>query len=157
MITVEETKNEEYIKSVFLNQSIYQSMSDDSCPSMASDLTDSVAKAMAIPGFFLRGRIDGRDIGSWWLMWKGDKVEAHTALLPECRGRSAIDATKTAIKWVFENTTASAITSYAWSDSPAVAWFCRAVGMKFTRREKWPNTRRGRPVEISYYEIGRNS
>jgi hypothetical protein len=153
-ITVEPTTDEQYIKSVFLNPTIYSQMSDDSCPSQPSDLAG--ANIMAIPGFFLRAMIDGVPAGVWWLIWKeGDRVEAHTALTDICRGRAAIEATKKAIQWVFENTDAEAITSYAWSDAPAVAWFCRAVGMSKSETKPWPNTRKSKPVEITYYSVNR--
>jgi hypothetical protein len=153
MITVEPTTDESYIKSVFLNPSIYASMKDDSSPSDPLALMDR--DIMGIPGFFLRCMVDGTPAGVWWLIWKGDTVEAHTALLENCRGARAVKATRMAIRWVFENTGARAITSYAWSDSPAVAWFCRAVGMSPTRSEPWPSTRSGRPVAIQWFNINR--
>jgi Protein of unknown function (DUF2824) len=153
MISVEPTTDETYIKSVFLNPTTYRDMSDDSCP--ADPATLMGVNIMAVPGFFLRALVDGVPCGVWWLIWRGDTVEAHTALTPECRGARAIKATKAAIQWVFANTNAAAITSYAWSDSPAVAWFCRAVGMTKTETKPWPATRQGKPVEISYYAIQR--
>lgn len=151
MITVEQTTDEAYIKSVFLNPTIYAQMKDDSCPSDPVMLAGVDIKS--IPGFFLKAMVDGVPSGVWWLIWKGDKVEAHTALLENCRGRAAIEATKLAIKWVFEHTQASAIRSYAWSDSPAIKWFCRSVGMKLDVVEPWPATRNGKTVDISYFEI----
>ena len=153
VITVEKTTDESYIKSVFLNPAIYSQMKDDSCPTEPAILAPVDIKA--IPGFFLRCLVDGVPAGVWWLIWKGDTVEAHTALLPSCRGRNAIRATRMAIEWVWANTGAKAITSYAWSDSPAVAWFCRAVGMAEDRTEKWPATRNGAPVDITYFNINR--
>lgn len=151
-ITVEPTTDEQYIKSVLLDPTIYQHMSDDSCPAEPADLAG--ANIMAVPGFFLRALVDGVPAGVWWLTWKdGGKVEAHTALTDICRGRAAIDATKKAIQWVFSNTEAKAITSFAWSDAPAVAWFCRAVGMKKNQTQDWPNTRQGKTVKIHYYSV----
>lgn len=152
-ITVEKTTDESYIKSVLLNPSIYQQMKDDSCPAEPEVLGGLDVKA--VPGFFLKAAVDGAGAGLWWLIWKGDSVEAHTALLDNCRGRSAIRATKMAIRWVFENTGAKAITSYAWSDSPAVSWFCRAVGMHETGIEGWPATRNGSSVNITHFIINR--
>lgn len=152
-ITVEPTQDELYIKSVFLNPTIYADMKDDSCPSEPTMLGGVDLKA--IPGFFLRVLMGNKAVGCFWLIWKGENVEAHTALLPACRGRNAIRATRQAIAWVFEHTGAKAITSYAWSDSPAVAWFCRAVGMVETHSEPWPSTRGGKSVDISYFKINR--
>lgn len=154
-VTVEPTTDEPYIQSVFLNQEIYNEMRDDSCPVDSAILSGNMPVVKSIPGFFLSAIVDGIPAGCWWLIWKGRKVEAHTALLENCRGRKAIVATRMAIKWVFDNTSAEAITSYAWSDSPAVAWFCRAVGMTSRHTEKWPSLRKGKPVDITWFEIGR--
>jgi hypothetical protein len=153
MITVEPTTDESYIKSVFLNPTIYASMKDDASPSDPASLMDR--DIMGIPGFFLRAVVDGVPAGVWWLIWKDESVEAHTALLENCRGARAIKATRAAIRWVFDNTAAKAITSYAWSDSPAVSWFCRAVGMSPTRSERWPATRNGQAVDIQWFNINR--
>lgn len=152
-ITVEPTTDVPYIKSVFLNPTIYDQMRDDSCPADPASLHDT--DILSIPGFFLRALVDGVPCGVWWLIWKGDRVEAHTALTDKCRGRDAITATKQAIAWVFGHTEAEAITSYAWSDSPAVAWFCRAVGMSKNETKAWPSTRSGKPVSITYYAVNR--
>lgn len=155
MITVEPTTDEAYIKSVFLNPTIYASMKDDSSPVDPQSLADR--DIMGIPGFFLKAIVDGIPAGAWWLIWKGDQVEAHTALMDNCRGARAIRATRMAIRWVFENTRAAAITSYAWSDSPAVAWFCRAVGLIELERAPWPNTRNGHVVHIRWFTLKRNA
>lgn len=152
-IKIELTTDRDYIQSVFLHPSIYASMCDDSCPVNPGEV--EVGRALAVPGFFLCAMIGDWPVGAFWLVNKDDAVEAHTALLPECRGRDAIRVTRAAIRWVFDHTGVSAITSYAWSDSPQVAWFCRAVGMSKTRTDKWPNTRSGRPVDITYFTIRR--
>lgn len=154
-ITVEKTEDESYIKSVFLNPTIYDEMKDDSCPMEPSMLGGTDIKA--IPGFFLRVLMGSESVGVFWLIWKGESVEAHTALLPACRGRNAIRAVHAAMQWVWGHTAAKAVTSYAWSDSPAVAWFCRAVGMETDRTEAWPFTRGGRRVDITYFKIGRTT
>lgn len=152
-ITVEPTADEQYIKSVFLNPIIYDQMRDDSCPILGEDL--ATARIMDVPGFFLRVLMGGLSVGCFWLIKKGSGYEAHTALLPPCRGRSAVVAARKAIQWVFEHTGASEITSYAWSDSPAVRWFCRAAGLSERDTRPWPNTRGGNPVDITYYGISR--
>ena len=150
-ITVEPTTDEGYIKSVFLNPAIYLPMTDDSCPKEPGSLMD--APIMEVPGFFMKALVGGVPAGVWWFIWKGNKVEAHTALAENCRGRRAIIATKKVIEWVFGNTPAEAITSYAFSDSPAVGWFCRAVGLRATSTEVWPTTRNGNSVDVTHYEI----
>lgn len=151
MITVDPTTDENYIKSVFLNPSIYASMKDDSCPSDPAVLWKW--NAVSSGSIFLKVLIDSIPAGVFWLVWKGKALEAHTALLENCRGRTAIDATKKALEWVFKNTKAKAVTSYAWSDSPVVSWFCRAVGMTKTHSKPWPSKRDGKPVKIHYFKI----
>lgn len=151
-ITIEQTTDYTYIKSVFLRPAIYAQMSDDASPA-PDELRMEAIKS--IPCFFLRPVIDGVPSGAWWLVWKGDRLEGHTALLPSCRGSTAIRATRMALDWIWKNTGAKSVTSYAWSDSPAVAWFCRACGLSVDRKEAWPNTRGGRIVDITYFTINR--
>lgn len=155
MITIEPTTDEQYIKSVLLSPEIYANMSDDACPAEPSLLQGVDIKS--IPGFFLRVLVDGVASGLFWLIWREKSVEAHTALLPNCRGRSAMVATRRAMEWVFKNTQAFSITSYAWSDCPAVKMFCYAVGMTPTVTAPWPATRSGHPVRITYFETTREA
>jgi hypothetical protein len=152
VITIEPTTDEDYIKSVFLNPKIYAKISDDSCSDQSK--LDFHA-AMSIPGFFLKALVDGVEAGCFWLVDKGESCEVHTALLDNCRGRTAINLAKEGIRWVFSHTEKKSITSYAWSDSPSVAWFCRAVGMTQQNTEKWPATRGGKSVNITYFKINR--
>ncbi len=150
-ISIEPTTDVLYIKSILMNQDIYSATKDDSLPATPAFIDD--IDVLSIPGFFLKVMADGVQAGLFWLIWKGSGVEAHTGLLPNCRGRNAIKATKMAIDWVFSNTKATFINSHAWSDSPAVKWFCLAVGMSHDRTEKYKSTRNGLPVLISHYTI----
>jgi len=155
MITIEQTHDADYVKSIFLNREIYAKMKDDSCPEEPTELANR--DMMSVPGFFLKVLVDGVAAGCYWLIWQDSKVEAHTALLENCRGSTAIEATKKAMKWVFEHTTASAIRSYAWSDSPAVKWFCRKLGMLEMSHAPWPEKRDGKIVYITYFELPREA
>lgn len=155
MIQVEPTIDAQYIESVFTNPLIYSATKDDVAPKTAEGLGDFMPKVMAVPGFFLKVIKDGVPAGMFWLIWKDKAVEAHTMLLENCRGSSAIRATKAAIRWVFDNTPAEAINSYAFSDTPEVNWFCRAVGLKPISVSDYPNTRNGQRVLIHNYSIAR--
>ncbi len=155
MIVIEKTTDEQFIKSVFLNTTIYEGMKDDRCPGEPSILSGVDMKA--IPGFILKATVDGVVAGCYWLIWKGRDLEAHTALLPHCRGAQAVAATRAALLWVFDNTSAVRVTSYAWSDSPAVKWFCRKVGMTELLTCSYPNTRKGQMVDVTYYSISREA
>lgn len=152
-VTVEPTTDETYIKSVFLNPAIYAQMKDDSCPADPTMLAGVDIKA--VPGFFLRVMAGSVPAGVFWFIWKDRALEVHTALLENCRGSRAIRAARAARDWVFSHTSTDAVTSYAWSDSPAVAWFCRAMGMTATKTEPWSATRNGKPVDITYYTLTR--
>lgn len=153
MITIEKTTDDDYIKSVLFDPQISQSMRDDSVPDPEKLRHVNI---LAIPSIFLKVLYNGVAAGLFWMIPKGDTFECHTALLPNCRGRCAIRAAIAAKDWIFNYTTAREITSYAWSDSPEVAWFCRAIGMRKLHTAPWPNTRNGKPVDITYYAIGRN-
>lgn len=149
VVTVEPTQDLEYVESVFLSPAIYRQMSDDSCPP-----AESLAGAFGLlGGMFMKCLVNGVPCGAFWLRDKGDDMEVHTALLENCRGRNAIRAAKSLTDWVFGNTDHQRIVSYSWSDSPAVAWFCRACGMTPTTTENWPSTRNGMPVEVTHFQI----
>ncbi len=153
MIRVEPTTDESYILSVFLNPKVYAEMRDDSCPAQPGALHNRDIKS--IPGFFLRVFVGETPAGVFWLVWKNAALEAHTALLENCRGRDAIRAARLAMRYVFSNTNVPAVSSYAWSDAPQVQWFCRAVGMRETGRISHPHTRSGHPVSVINYAISR--
>lgn len=153
MIEITQTTDLDYIKEVMYNEAVIDSIGDDVYN--IKTLPDKDINPLSIPGFFLKVTVDSIPAGWYWLIWHDNLVEAHTALLPVCRGRLAVDATKKAIKWVFGNTKANAITSFSWSDSPHVEWLCRKAGLTKTSTEKWPNTRFGKEVMIHRYSITR--
>jgi hypothetical protein len=155
VIAIEKTTDEQFIKSVFLNPEIYAGMKDDRCPDEPVFLSSVDMKAL--PGFFLRATVDGVVAGCYWLMWKGRDLEAHTALLPHCRGGVALAVTREALRFVFANTECGRVISYAWSDCPAVKWFCRKVGMTELLTCSYPNTRKGQMVDVTYYSISREA
>lgn len=150
-IRIEPTEDLDYAVSVFSNPAILDGMADDSCKEIP--IEGYYAAFKTIPGYFLKVVCNGAESGLFWLIRQGKGVEAHTALMPNCRGRDAMWATKAAIKWVFENDKAEFIRSYTWSDSPQVRWLCRAVGMTEGETNAWPNTRKGKPVDITYFTI----
>lgn len=152
MLTIEPTTDSSYIQSVFTNLTIYSAMKDDACPACPDFAFPALA---TLGGVFLKVMKDGADAGVFWFRPSGKNMEAHTALLQNCRGRDAIQAARMAVEWIFRNTDTSRITSYAWSDAPAVSWFCRKVGLTHTHVEPWRNTRNGQPVNMAYFQINR--
>lgn len=155
MTTVEQTFDKEYIKNVLLTPSILKEMSDDSVPQNIGDVM--MLGLDIIGGHFLKVTQDGEDAGAFWLVPTPNGLEAHTALLPNCRGKSAVSAGRQCIEWCFKNTDAQEITSYAFSDSPAVHWFCRILGLKAFLTEPWRHTRNGQQVNITRYRIQRGA
>ena len=153
MIYIKLTTDKVYIESIFMNPDITNQMRDDA----SKDLTGEhiMLGLEKLGGFFLKVIKDGTDAGLFWLRPLHDGFEAHTALLPSCRGKDAVKATRMAIAWVFEHTEIPYISSYAFSDSPSVSWFCRAVGMEPVKTEPWSSTRNGKPVDITYFKINR--
>lgn len=149
-IEVEPTKDKQLIASVFLNPTIYAAMSDDSCPKDGHVLLGAI---MAIEGIFLKVTRGTELCGVFWFRGAPPSLEVHTALLPSCRGSDAIMAARKAAEWVFGQTDATEITSYAWSDLPAVRWFCRALGMTQTKTEAWKETRNGQRVDITHFSL----
>jgi len=152
-ISIEQTLDEEYIHSMLTDPAIFESMRDDSCPKSPQEVLFPPLALMG--GYFLKVINAGKECGLFWFRPVEGGLEAHTALLPSCRGRSAIMAGKMAVKWVFDNTGFSRITSYSWSDSPAIDWFCRQVGLTPFDTKPWPNTRNGNPVDVTYFQIQR--
>ncbi len=153
MITIKLTTDKSYIESIFLNPDITNQMRDDASKDITAE--QFMLGLQILGGFYLKVIKDGVDAGLFWLRPLQDGLEAHTALLPSCRGKDAVKATRMAIKWVLDNTETPYISSYAFSDSPAISWFCRAVGMAPFKTEPWTSTRNGKPVDITYFKINR--
>jgi hypothetical protein len=150
MITIDRSYDVSLIDSIIRNPSIYASMSDDSCPKDSSDVTIAGLIDTCI---FPVVRMDGAVAGCFMLEPHNNVFVAHTALLPICRGKDAIRAGKELLKWVFSNTECRELTSYAFSDSPHVDWFARAVGLHVTGTDDYPNTRNGKKVSITKFSI----
>lgn len=150
MITIDRSYDVDLIDSIIRNPSIYASMSDDSCPSDPSRVT----VAGLIDTFvFLLVKMDDVVSGCFMLEPHGTTYCAHTALLPVCRGRNAIKAGIEMLKYVFGRTDCKEVSSYAFSDSPHVDWFARAVGLHVTGVDDYPNTRNGKPVSVTNFSI----
>jgi len=155
MITIEPTDDNEYIRSVFLGPDNIKEMKDDS-------INDSAVHYMVehfglFGGFFLKVLVNGIASGLFWFRPVGDEYEGHAALEKNCRGKKAVIAGKKAVNYCFEKTGTKAVTSVFWSDNPAVGVFCKSLGMKFSHKEPWPNTRNGKPVEVIHFKTLRTN
>lgn len=136
---------------IFLRPEIYSAMADDSCPKNPAELENEDIDASDT--IFLGVERDGNRVGIFWFIRDRDGYEVHTGLLPGCRGSLAVEAAHAGMEWIFTNTDAKFIQSYAWSDQPQVRWFCHRVGMTETGTGPWPNTRNGHTVSITHYSI----
>lgn len=56
--------------------------------------------------------------------------EVHTAILPEGRGRMAVEAGKAAARWMFEHTTCEKLVGDVAADQKAMLLYSRLVGFK---------------------------
>jgi len=153
MLTVERTFDVALIDSIIRSPSIYADMCDDKCPKCPESVS---VCAMIDALIFLAVRMDSVPVGCFIFEPHETKFAVHTALLPSCRGRRAIEAGHKALDWVFNNTECKEVSSYAFSDSPHVAWFARMVGLNAIGVESYPNPRAGKPVTITKFLISKD-
>lgn len=157
MITVEQTTDIAYLDQVMHDPRISAAMTDDNYPDPTKF---SIAPAMEkYPSLFLKVLVDGTPAG--WFWFRDDPsspftLEVHTALLPNCRGRAALQAGQNAMDWVFGHTPCQLLTTFAWTDDPAPAWFADHMGFDRVGQEPYPCTRRGKPVDIIHFSFPRN-
>lgn len=150
MISVEPTTDTQYMASVISDPKVYQETKDDSlAPESPAVDFGALMQAGVV---FLKAVRDGVNAGIFMFVPKERGIyEAHTILLPNCRGAAAIKAARAAVDWMFSHTLCREVRSYAFSDSPAVQWFAKAVGLHEISRQPHPATRNGNPVEMIYY------
>ena len=147
------TKDITVIKGIFGLPYIYSACRDDSCPEDPSGFDFRAAMNSWI---FLEVRRYPNSLPVGVFMFTPvdeHTVEAHTLMTKFCRGSDAIDAGRKATKWIFENTKATKIVSYSFSDSPQVYWFARKLGLTKTSEEPWEATRNGKKVTVNRLAI----
>lgn len=153
MITVELTADISFIHELMRSPDIYPFIGDDSSPKDPNDLDATHYLADCINLAVLD---NDKRVGVFVLSKNGLKVEAHTLLSHECRGKKAVQAIKAAIDWVLLNTQYEEITTYSFSDDPKVSWLARFVGMKEISRSIHPVTRNGLTVEKIHFSLLRD-
>ena len=146
MITIHPTDNMDFVSDVISNENIYEGMCDDSCPKNPLELNFSALSGNG--NVFLEVDVNGKPGGLFFFMKKENNVyEVHTALLPNCRGKNAVDAGRMSAEWAFNNLPCNEIISYSLSDSPQVLIFAKIIGMEEVSRSMNAHTRHG--VEVS--------
>lgn len=152
MVHVIQTLDLDYVADTLESPDVLPFVVDDSSPAMSHE--QIVEGFHRIGGLFLAVLRGTERVGAFWFrLTEPATYEAHTMLLRSCRGRDAVEAGKAAIAWVFAHTDCTRIISHAFSDSPAVSWFCRKVGLTQYDRTKHSATRGGREVDFIRYHL----
>jgi hypothetical protein len=152
MLTVNPTTDVDYIDSIMHHPEVMPGLVDDFLdnPSMESS-GPALAKFHNV---VLRVDDGGTGQGWIWFLDRGNRSwEAHTALLPCCRGAKAVRAAKLCVRWMFDHEDCDEVVSYAWSDSPKVLLFARWVGLAPFKTEPYPATRNGKKVDITWMSV----
>jgi hypothetical protein len=108
--------------------------------------------ALELPGLLFLQVMDG-DERRGLFMFNGHEV--HTMLMPEFRGRRAINAGKAALAWIWANTSFDRVTSYAYSNAPHVLLYAKLVGLRPVGVIDEGVTIHGRRVQTTRLEIRR--
>lgn len=101
-ISLTRTTDAAWVKRVLTHPDIYPNSSDDGSPS-PDEFKPEVHSAV----IWLEVTINRKRAGIWALVPSNSFCyEIHTALLPWCRGRLALNAAQELLRWVWENTKA---------------------------------------------------
>lgn len=151
-ITVDQNRDLEWFNTLLNHAEIYPTMKDDRSPAPGAL---SVAPLMSnYENLFLKVHADDKPVGGFILVYKGLGIyEVHTMLLPEGRGAPGIRAGRLGEEWMFRNTNALELTSYAWDTSPQTVMFAKLCGFKQAGRRPWPATVGGKTVFADYLSI----
>ena len=75
------------------------------------------------------------DKGIWWLHGDEKGLRIHVATSPECRGKAAVEGSRQAFGWAFENTDADRIVARIWPHKKHVRVLAALAGMIYTGNE----------------------
>lgn len=107
------------------------------------------AKYLKSPSFVLIG-----NEGCFLLKAVGPcRYDVHTNLLPECRGRDALDVARYAMDLVFSRTDAEELYTMVPANNPAAAWFTKAMGFRFRFKRERVWLQGGVSHDARYYSI----
>lgn len=90
------------------------------------------------PHIFLHIFVDGMEAGFFFLANFGAFYELHSGLLPEFRGRIALQCGREMQKWVFAHTYTNELRTWAWSTSKHVLLLAKVAGFSETSRNVHP-------------------
>ena len=101
----------------------------------------------------LKCLIAGKEAGFAILIDTGDGLELHSGLLPEFRGRVAIEAGKKLVRWAMSQTNCRKLTTWAWDNARHVLLVTKAIGFAEESRRDWPHTVNGKHVQQVLFTI----
>lgn len=126
MLSIEPSTDYDLIRSVVTHEKVYPLLIDDFSPAVEQ------YRPNENPGLLYLVARDAAELLGLWMFAPENGVcwQVHTALLPPCRGKRAIQAVKAMLAWIWENTRCQRITTNVPSDNPAALMFAKWAGMK---------------------------
>jgi len=123
----------------------------DIAPHIKDDSSDAPIDASVLnhkANIFLLVRINGRPEGFAIFMGRGvSTYEMHSGITKGHRGATALEAARQALEWIFTNTEAEMVSTWAWSAARNVIMMARWLGFNEDMRVAWPNTVGGEKVD----------
>lgn len=98
---------------------------DDAAPSVTSACWLDRADVLCI-----EVRVDGSRSGAFLFLPENGGMTVHTLLVPPARGAVAIEAGKTALRWVWNNTTWPRLHSYCYEPHKHTLLFAKRCGFQ---------------------------
>lgn len=144
-IEIEETKDFVILNKIIRDPSVYPFISADHSPEPNEY---SVKGHVGLPeNVFYLVKMHDNLVGCF-IFTSG---EMHTCLLPDCRGKYAIEAgRKVIIK--FEQEHPETITSFAWEEEPRTTWYANKLGfIAIGQSELSTYTRNGKNMTVIRY------
>lgn len=98
-----EPGDQDFVNSVFKTPEIYKEISDDGCPSVENFEAPPIEGAASYK--FVIGFVDGQRAAVFMVVpWNHITYEVHTLILPEYRGREAVEMCRAGFAFFFSNT-----------------------------------------------------
>lgn len=101
----------------------------------------------------LKCLVEGQEAGFAILIPTDEGLELHSGLLPQFRGRIAIEAGKELVRWAFTQTSCRKLTTWAWDSARHVLLVTKAIGFTEESRRDWPHTVNGKHVQQVHFTI----
>lgn len=131
-MTIEETRNWKVILDIVRHPEIRAGVFGDNWEKLSHNLHNIIKDMVENPENHSLLVIDNdKAVGCWVLKHQdGGVMEVHTLLLPECRGKLALEAGKMAMRFVSKLNDVTGLVSYCPICHPEVYWFARMLGWK---------------------------